>query len=66
MGHFFASATKAQVDLDWAPAHDFEQDMVQCVADYMASGRAEKDIDFSKDEAILTKVLPEVYPSMFA
>jgi len=53
LGHFFASATKAQVDLDWAPQHNFEEDMQECMQRYMASGRAQKDIDFSKDDALL-------------
>jgi nucleoside-diphosphate-sugar epimerase len=51
--HFFASSNKAKRELGWKPAHDFLADADACVADYKASGRESKDIDFSIDDKIL-------------
>lgn len=51
--HFFASAEKAKRELGWRPAHDFLADCDALVADYKASGRASKEIDFSVDDKIL-------------
>jgi hypothetical protein len=45
------------VDLDWAPTHNFSADMVESVNEYMSTGRVGKTIDFSKDDAILDKVM---------
>jgi len=55
-GHFAASADKAKVLLGWAPKHSFEEDMKVRLQDYIASGRLNKDIDFSGDEKILRAV----------
>jgi len=53
LGHFFASATKAQVELGWKPEHDFAEDMKECLERYIESGRVEKEIDFTEDDKIL-------------
>jgi hypothetical protein len=53
LGHFFASATKAQVELGWKPEHDFAEDMKECLERYIESGRAEEEIDFTEDDKIL-------------
>lgn len=37
----------------WKPEHDFAEDMSECLERYTASGRAEKEIDFSEDDKIL-------------
>ena len=52
-GHFFAQVEKAKADLDWQPQHDFLSDIKQLVEDYKASGRADKQIDFSADDKCL-------------
>mmetsp|Transcript_38664 Transcript_38664/g.98886 ORF Transcript_38664/g.98886 Transcript_38664/m.98886 type:complete len:370 (+) Transcript_38664:130-1239(+) len=52
-GHFAASADKAKVLLGWAPKHAFEEDMKARLAEYMSSGRMQKDVDFSGDDKIL-------------
>ena len=49
-GHFFAQVEKAKADLGWQPKHDFLSDIKQLVDDYKASGRADKQIDFSADD----------------
>lgn len=54
--HFFASADKAKQVLGWQPQHNFMKDVDQLVKDYIASGRLEKDIDFSVDDKILAAV----------
>jgi hypothetical protein len=54
--HFFASSDKAKRELGWKPAHDFLSDVDALVADYKASGRTSKDIDFSIDDKILAAV----------
>jgi hypothetical protein len=46
----------AQVLLGWTPKHTFEEDMKARLAEYMASGRLQKDIDFSGDDKILAAV----------
>jgi nucleoside-diphosphate-sugar epimerase len=55
-GHFFASAEKAKKELGWKPEHSFLKDVPQLVEAYLASGRQNKDIDFSVDEKILASV----------
>ncbi|KIZ01034.1 hypothetical protein MNEG_6928 [Monoraphidium neglectum] len=52
--HFFASAEKAKRELGWKPRHDFLADAADLVAAYKASGRQNKDIDFSVDDKILS------------
>ena len=54
--HFFASVDKAKRVLGWKPEHDFLGDVEQLVADYVASGRLDRDIDFSVDDKILASV----------
>jgi nucleoside-diphosphate-sugar epimerase len=54
--HFFASADKAKRVLGWQPHHNFLKDVNQLVRDYIASGRLDKDIDFSVDDKILAAV----------
>jgi len=56
LGHFFASAAKAQKELDWEPKHNFTQDMEECLSRYVASGRLDKGIDFSKDDELLAQI----------
>jgi hypothetical protein len=56
--HFFASAEKAKRELGWKPQHDFLADAPALVRDYVASGRQNKDIDFSIDDKILAAVKP--------
>lgn len=51
--HFFASSDKAKRELGWQPKHDFLGDAEACVRDYLASGRQNKDIDFSTDTKIM-------------
>lgn len=52
-GHFFTSADKAKQVLGWQPQHDFLKDIDDLVAAYKASGRDQKDIDFSGDDEII-------------
>jgi len=54
--HFFASAEKAKSKLGWQPKHNFLKDVAGLVEAYKASGRLEKDIDFSTDDMILASV----------
>lgn len=54
--HFFASSEKAKRELKWEPRHDFLSDVDACVREYKASGRQNKDIDFSTDDKILSKL----------
>lgn len=51
--HFFASPEKAKEVLGWKPSHRLMEDLEEVIADYKASGRLEKDIDFSVDDKIL-------------
>ena len=55
-GHFFASASKAKAELGWQPQHTFAGDVSSLIEAYKASGRADKDIDFSVDDKILAAV----------
>ena len=52
-GHFFASSDKAKRELGWQPQHTFVGDADALVEAYKASGREEKEIDFSVDDKIL-------------
>jgi nucleoside-diphosphate-sugar epimerase len=52
--HFFASSDKAKRELGWQPRHDFISDVPTLVREYTASGRQNKDIDFSTDDKILS------------
>ena len=54
--HFFASAEKAKRELGWAPAHTFVDDLPALVEEFQASGRLDKDVDFSVDERIFEAV----------
>jgi hypothetical protein len=54
--HFFASSEKAKRELGWKPAHNFLADVDALVAEYKASGRQGKDIDFAIDDKILAAV----------
>lgn len=54
--HFFASADKAKRVLGWKPQHDFVRDVADRLAEYKASGRMEKEIDFAVDDKILASV----------
>ncbi|KAL4429050.1 hypothetical protein ABPG77_006089 [Micractinium sp. CCAP 211/92] len=55
-GHFFASADKAKRLLGWQPKHNFMKDVDQLVRDFVASGRLDKQPDFSVDDRILAAV----------
>ncbi|GFR42412.1 hypothetical protein Agub_g3312 [Astrephomene gubernaculifera] len=52
-GHFFASCDKAKRDLGWRPQHSFLADVEQRVEEYVAQGRASREVDFSIDDKIL-------------
>lgn len=54
--HFFAGADKAKAVLGWQPQHNFLADVDDLVAAYKASGREQKDIDFSVDDQIIAAV----------
>ena len=54
--HFFASADKAKAKLGWYPEHNFLMDVGELVEAYKASGRLNKEIDFSTDDKILASV----------
>ncbi|GAB4816663.1 hypothetical protein N2152v2_003709 [Parachlorella kessleri] len=54
--HFFASSDKAKRVLDWKPRHNFLRDVDQLVREFKASGRLEKQPDFSVDDKILAAV----------
>ena len=55
-GHFFASSEKAKRELGWKAQHSFSEDVADLVKAYQASGRADKEIDFSVDDKILSSV----------
>ncbi|WP_016950568.1 NAD-dependent epimerase/dehydratase family protein [Anabaena sp. PCC 7108] len=53
--HFFASVTKAQIELDWQPQYDLISGLKDSLEnDYFLSGRDKLELDFSVDEEILT------------
>jgi len=54
--HFFASAEKAKRELGWQPKHSFIDDLPELVDAYQASGRPQKEVDFSVDNRILEAV----------
>ena len=45
-----------KVLLGWAPRHSFDADMELRLKDYIASGRLEKQVDFTGDDKILAAV----------
>ena len=49
-GHFFAQVEKAKADLGWQPKHDFVSDIGRLVEEFKASGRLDKQMDFSADD----------------
>jgi nucleoside-diphosphate-sugar epimerase len=52
--HFFADIHKAQKDLYWKPEYDLVSGLKDSLEnDYLASGRDQKEIDFSVDDEIL-------------
>jgi nucleoside-diphosphate-sugar epimerase len=52
--HFFASIEKAKKELNWSPKYDLIEGLKDSFQkDYIASGRDQKEIDFSVDELIL-------------
>lgn len=55
--HFFASSDKAKRVLGWKPKHDFLKDVEERLAEYKASGRLDKDIDFAADEKCIAAAL---------
>jgi nucleoside-diphosphate-sugar epimerase len=52
--HFFCGADKAKSVLGWQPQHNFLGDVEDLVSAYKASGREQKDIDFSLDDQIIS------------
>jgi len=54
--HFFASAGKARRELGWEPKHTLEGDMPALIEDFIASGRLEREVDFSADDKVLQAV----------
>ena len=52
--HFFCDITKAQRELAWEPKYDLVQGLTESFHDdYLASGAANLEVDFSVDEEIL-------------
>lgn len=52
--HFFAAIAKAQTELNWQPEFDLVSGLKDSFqTDYLASGRAKADVDFSMDDEIL-------------
>lgn len=52
--HFFTSVAKAMSDLDWKPKLDLIEGLKDSYQnDFLASGRKQKEIDFSLDDQIL-------------
>lgn len=55
--HFFASVTKAMTELGWQPEYDLISGLKDSYDnDFIASGRDQKEIDFSCDEEIIKSV----------
>eukprot|EP01026_Neomeris_dumetosa_P015092 TRINITY_DN1568_c0_g1_i4.p2 TRINITY_DN1568_c0_g1~~TRINITY_DN1568_c0_g1_i4.p2 ORF type:complete len:351 (-),score=60.68 TRINITY_DN1568_c0_g1_i4:174-1226(-) len=54
--HFFAGVDKAKRVLGWKPTHNFMDDVKDLCDAYVASGRADKEVDFSIDDKILAAV----------
>lgn len=48
--HFFSSSDKAKKILGWQPKHNFVDDVAERLKEFEASGRINKDYDFSADE----------------
>jgi nucleoside-diphosphate-sugar epimerase len=53
--HFFASTDKAKKVLGWKPEHTFLGDIDERLAEFKASGRLDKDFDFSADDRIIAE-----------
>ena len=51
--HFFSSVDKAKRVLGWKPEHTFVGDLDERLAEFKASGRLDKDVDFSADDAVI-------------
>jgi nucleoside-diphosphate-sugar epimerase len=52
--HFFASVQKAESELGWKPQYDLLSGLKDSFqSDYLASGRAQSEVDFSVDDEIL-------------
>jgi nucleoside-diphosphate-sugar epimerase len=52
--HFFASVQKAEAELGWKPQYDLLSGLKDSFQnDYLASGRAQSEVDFSVDDEIL-------------
>lgn len=57
MQHFFADIHKAMTHLQWQPEFDLVSGLKDSFQkDYLASGRAQSEIDFSTDEQILASL----------
>lgn len=57
--HFFTDINKAKRELNWTPEYDLLSGLRDSFqADYLKSGRHEKEIDFSLDEQILAGIKP--------
>lgn len=54
--HFFASSDKAKKVLGWRPKHNFLSDVAERLDAYVASGRLDKEVDFTADDKILAAV----------
>ena len=48
-----AVAGKARPELGWEPQHTLEADMPALIEDFIASGRLDKEVDFSADDKVL-------------
>ena len=55
-GHFFASPSKAKLELGWQPKHTLADDIGSLIEAYRAAGRDKKDVDFDADDKILSAV----------
>lgn len=53
--HFFASTDKAKKILGWKPEHTFLEDVDERLAEFKASGRLDKDFDFTVDDTIIAQ-----------
>jgi nucleoside-diphosphate-sugar epimerase len=53
--HFFANTDKAKKILGWKPEHTFLGDVEERLAEYKASGRLDKSMEFPADEKIMAE-----------
>jgi len=51
--HFIASPVSAMLDLGFRPEHDLVLDLPNMISSYVATGRMEKEPDFSLDDEII-------------